>query len=303
MESKTDLQHFLTDAQTLWLILKRRWRPAAIVSGGLIGLAILSILVRKPTYVAKGKVLLERNTSTSSLTESGRQIGELQSLYGNPLDTEAVKIRSLPLVQKTIDTLQLVDDEGEPLKPEAVIKKKLKLEKIRGTDVLEIGYRSNNPQEAANVVNKLMALYQESSVQADRAKAVAARNFILQQLPLTEAAVRQAELGLRRFKEANNVADLAREASLSVEAIAQLQEQMGAARTQLQRVEAQSQLLAQRLGMTPEAALDMSIVSQTPGVQEALTRLQAVEERVAIAQSDYQDEHPIVAELRAEELR
>jgi polysaccharide biosynthesis transport protein len=68
--------------------------------------------------------------------------------FSNPLETQAEIIRSHPLIQKTIVDLQLKDQEGEPLTIDNFLRS-LKVNPIRGTDVLQLSYRSVDPEEGS----------------------------------------------------------------------------------------------------------------------------------------------------------
>lgn len=190
------------DFQKFWLILKRRWLPGVGVFSCVLGLSTGVAFWLKPVYEAEGKLLVKKINQTSAVTGLGTELGELNRVdqQSNPLKTEIEVIRSLPLLQKTIDVLNLRDEEGIPLEPETLVKR-LKLKNIAVTDVVQLSYKSTDPREAAAVVNKLMNLYIENNVFTNRAAAVAAAEFITKQLPETNATVHQAELALRQFKE------------------------------------------------------------------------------------------------------
>lgn len=297
-ESNPDFQ----ELWQLWFILRRRWQPGAAIVGSIIGLTTLLTLLQKPVYEAEGKLLLENTNSTSSLTESGKQIGELRYLgSGDPLDTEAQVIRSLPIAEHTIVALNLKDKQGEPLEPEEFIEKGLKVNKVRGTGILQVFYKSAAPKEAAAVVNQLMSLYLESGVLTDRAKAITAREFITRQLPKTEATVRQAESALRKFKEGNNIVALQEEAQSAAAVITDLENQVTKARTELGTADARAEVLQDKLGMSSQEAVATSSLSQSPAIQKALEEFQQVQGQLAVQRTLYQEAHPIIANLRERE--
>ena len=217
-----------------WLILKRQWLPASVVFGSVFALTLLGLLLQKPIYEAQGQILYKKTSPIPSYTGLGKEVGELDSLQqeGNPVDTEAVVIRSVPNTQKTMTTLDLKDKRGAPLKRDQFLKQ-LHVISIKGTDVLQISYRDVDPKRAAAVVNTLMTIYLEGNLLANRTAAGAARNFIEKQLPQAEASVRQADLVLRRFKEQNKVVALDEEAKSAVAIIGDLQRQFTSAQTGL----------------------------------------------------------------------
>lgn len=191
------------DFQKYLLVLQRRWMTAVGVFGVVFTLALLYALSIKPTYTAQASLLI-KTSRTSSLTGLGEDLGRLESLVQNnsPVDTQAKIVTSVPVLQATITSLSLKNDEGEPLKVED-LQKKLKVEGVKGTDVLEVSYTHQDPQLAAKVINKIVEEYTKQNIQANREEAISAGKFMLQQLPKTEEAVQKAELALRRFKERN----------------------------------------------------------------------------------------------------
>ncbi|HEY9630760.1 MAG TPA: polysaccharide biosynthesis tyrosine autokinase [Coleofasciculaceae cyanobacterium] len=286
------------DIQKYWLVLKRRWLPAAGTFGAVVAVTLFFLLQQKPSYEAEGKLLI-KSSRASSLTGLGVGIGELEGLNqqtANPLDTQVEIVRSVPIMQATIEALQLKDEQGNPMKPEDLAEK-LSIKGINGTDVLNIGYQAKEPKLAAAVVNKVIEIYISSNVQANRAEAVSAREFIAEQLPETETAVRAADLALRRFKEENGVIVLQEEASAAVRTISELDVQITQAQAQLQDVTAQSQELQRRVGIRVQDAVPLAALSQAPGVQEVLRLLQEAQGQLTVERTRYQPGYPTIVNL------
>ncbi len=298
MDSISDFQHLSSDISHLLLIFKRRWKPALMTSVAIFTVIAILTVLQKPSYEASGKILLKKGNVTSSLTESGKQISELDSVgSSDPISTEIEIIKSLPLIERVIKSANIRDDEGELLKPEAFIERRLSVQKRRGTDVLEIGYKSKSAQETATVVNRLMNLYIENSIMGDRAQAELTAQFITQQLPNNQTAVRKAEEALRNFKETNLISDLNSERQSVATAISDLTRQLGDTRTALRRSETRTQTLGRQLGLNSKDALAFGTLSQNPGVQDALIELQKAQTQLSIARDQYQPRHPKIIDL------
>lgn len=283
------------DFRQYWFAIRRRWLPATAVFGFVVLLTSLNMLLQKPVYEAKGKLLIKKTDNvTSAITGENSEQKELSSVgnKSDPLSTEVELIRSAPVVRKAIASLNL------ELKPKEFLER-LSVQEIEGTDILEISYKSPEPQEAAIAVNQVMNLYLQNSVIANRNEAAADREFIVKQLPKTQANVHQAEVILRRFEEQNNVVDLEKESESAVEVIANLENQVSVAQAKLADAESQSQVLRNKLGMNSQAAIAASSLSQSPGVQRALEEFQKVESELAIAQARFQESHPMVVELKS----
>lgn len=301
MESTSTQYTEEIDFQKYWLVLKRRWLPAAGVFSVVLTLATLYALSKTDTYQADGKLLI-RTDQSSALTGLTDTLGDINPLYyqNNPLDTQAEILRSEPLMQEVIKMLDLRDEEGELLNP-ADISSGLGVKSVTGADVLQVSYESEDPDFAAAIVNTLMDAYMRSNVSSNRAETSAARIFIEEQLPRAEEAVSQAESALSQFKEANQIVLLEQEASGAVERMNVLESQISQTQADLNDATARSAELRRQVGMVSDQAVDISALNQAVGVQEALTALQTVQSQLAIEQTRYRDSHPTVAELKRQE--
>jgi polysaccharide biosynthesis transport protein len=289
------------DVQRYWLVLRRRWLPAAAVLGSAVALALAFALTQKPVYRAEGRLLI-KSSSASELTGLGETLGQLKALgeQNTPLDTQAEIIRSTPIAQEVIKTLALKRGDGKPMEPNDLIKQ-LNIKGVTGTDVLQISYESGKAGESAAVVNKVIEVFLKTNVQSNRAEAVSARKFVEQQLPKTEEAVRQADSAVRRFKEENSLISLEEEAQQAVRLIGDLEGQITQARSLLADANEQSRELQRRMGLDPQQAVLFASVSQAPAVQEAFVELQKVQSQLAIEQTRYRAGHPTIVTLQRRE--
>ena len=283
-----------------WQVLKRRWVPGLAAFFPVFLLSLLSSSLKKPTYVAEGTLQFQRTNVTSSLTGFGTDIGKLESVAqdntSSPLQTEAEIIRSVPVVQKTIKQLNLKEKDGTLLDYEDFLEN-LTVSDIKKTDVLQVSYKDSEPQKAAKVVNTLMAAYLEYNVSSHRKAATAAREFIEKQLPKAEAVVSKAEAELASFKEKNKVYALQEEASQSIQALGNLQTQVGDIKTKLADALARSQQIRNQLNVTTQQALNMTSLNQAAGVQDVLKEVQQVESQLASRRTVLTNTHPEIIAL------
>jgi polysaccharide biosynthesis transport protein len=295
METQKDVLNFDTYLQ----VIKRRWPTILGTFAVIFVIFTLPLFLRKPDYLAEGKLRFEKTNKISSLTGVGTEFGKLESVAqneSNPLNTEAEVIRSLPVVQSTIDRLQLKDDQGLPLKPKKFIEK-LTVEGIEQTDILKVSYIHTNPETAAHIVNTLMAVYLEHNISSQRTETAAARKFIEKQVPKAESVVRLAEAQLAEFKEKNNVVALQEEATKSLEVIAELQKQVSQAQSQMADATSQSQEIRKQLGMNSQQAVATTSLNQSVGVQDILKEIQQGESQLAARRIVLQDTHPEIINL------
>jgi capsular exopolysaccharide synthesis family protein len=294
-----DFSHYL-------IILKRRWISVSSIILTTVTLSALATTMLKPSYEAEGKLLFRMpsfkvvgNNLLPSNSE-GEGSGDLRSLVStqNPISTQIEVITAPSLLHKAIDKIQLKNNKSEPLKVNE-LQKKLSLKIIGGTDVLRVSYKSNDPKEAAAIVNAVMNLYLENDILTTRTEAETTRKFMAKQLPNTQAAVNRAEVALRIFKQKNNIADLSEETRTFVGIIASLDNEINAVKSQLAEVNAQTSELRQKLGVNSQEAIAVSALSQSPAVQGTITQIQDIERQLANERSRFMDDNPVIVGMEA----
>lgn len=277
-----------------WSIFKRRWLPTSIVFGLLLVLSIVRTLLETPIYQATGQLVLKKN-STSTLTGVGNQLGQLESsVTGRPLGTEVAVLRSLPIAERTINTLNL---NINPL----VFLKDLQVKNLENTDILELYYTDTDPRKAAAIINTLMKIYIENDINANRAQTRSARDVIAQQLPQRKAALQAAEQKLQSFQQRNRVLDLKAEASSSVGIITDLDRQVAATRSELASQTARMESIKKLFGVSSQEAVIDGFVGESPSTVLVLGQLQEIQQKLEITKLRLTDSHPTVINLKEQE--
>jgi polysaccharide biosynthesis transport protein len=291
------------DLQRYWLVLKRRWRPAALVTVATMLAALGAASQQKELYEASAKILL-RVDSTAALTSGVTQdLSGLKSLKqtSDPLATQAEVIFSLPILEDTIKVLDLKDEEGKPVTPPDLAKDLTVAPLSDTVDVIGINYKSGQPELSAAVVNQIMRSYIEADLNNNRLEVTAARKFLEEELPKAKEEADRLSQTLQQFDEENGIIALPEEAGATVSAIANLENEINQAEVALVEAETQAGQLASQLGMSPQQALDQVALNQSPIVQSAQTELQTVRTELATALTRYTPEHPTVRELQRRE--
>lgn len=287
------------DLQQSWLVLKRRWPSVMSVFFLTTLLASLYANSKDPIYEAKAKVLVEPSNQVSELVgfEGGNRELKALTSQNNPLDTQVEVFYSNSIAQRVISQLNIHDIDGQLIDPEELFKD-FKVSTIPGADVLKIVYKHSDPNFAAAVVNTAIAIYLEQNAAESRLNATAAQNFILKQLPASEANLREAESELRQFKEANNIVDLDTESKNTVEVLANLENSLTNLTAQLVDTQVRATDIQNQLQLTPQQAYRFSVVSESPGVQEVLSQMQEVQTQLAVSRAVYQENSPAVGTIR-----
>ncbi len=302
MESKEsidlDLSNYLSAVQ-------RRWVPAVSIFAGTLALSLLAASLLKPSYQAEGRLLFKNSpfkvvgSSLAPNNMEGAEAGELKPLVStqNPITTQMEVLTSRPLLQKLIEELELKDDKGKLLKV-ADLESAIVVKIIGGSDVLQVNYKHKNAQKAATVVNKMMDLYLENDISTIRSEVESVRVSMDKQLPKTQQAVNEAEVALRKFRQQNNVVNLAEEGRSAVGIIGNLETTINATQAQLDEATAQASELKAKVNLSSQEAITVSAISQSPAIQGILNQQQDVERQLAVESSRFSDRNPIIISLK-----
>ncbi|MCC5616941.1 polysaccharide biosynthesis tyrosine autokinase [Nostoc sp. CHAB 5836] len=278
-------------------VVQRRWLPLVGIFSIAVSLGCFYAFSLKPSYKAEGSLMIKTNRS-SSLTGLPEDIGRLEALNmnDNPLETQVRVIGSNPVFEKTINSLKLKDSKGKILSiPD--LAKQLKIEGIKGTDVVQLSYKGSDPELAAKIVNKVIDSYIDLNIKANQNEALAAKEVLVTEVPKAEAIVKRAESKLRLFKEKNKVVVLEQEASAAVDTISKLGNQISQALAQLDDVKGRLEQLRSEAQVDSQQGVIASDLSQAPGVQKVLIQLQETESQLALERTRFAPEHPTITNL------
>lgn len=284
-----------------WQIVTRRWLPGSVVFLSVLTLGVVATSLKDDIYQAEAKLKFKGNTVSSSLSDAGKALEGFSPIAekGNPIDTEAEVLRSVPLVKKTIDhpDLELKNQDGEKLGV-APFLQNLKVASIPSTDILQVSYSSKNREEAAKVVNILVSNYLRNNIIVNKAEAVSAREFLEEQLPKTEDSLRKTEAAIRELKEKNEFVAPDEDTRALIQGLQQLQAEIAKARGEMANADSQASYIREKLGVTAEQAVVLTTISQSPEIRETIAKLQSAESDLAIANARFTPESPNVIELQ-----
>ncbi|ESA38875.1 capsular exopolysaccharide biosynthesis protein [Leptolyngbya sp. Heron Island J] len=287
--------------QYLWAATRRGIVPAtsAFVLTVLGAGAVASMTV--PTYLAEGKLLFKRDRAATLAGVENPNEGPLTTVsFGSVLNSEIQVITAKPLIQEVIDTLQLKDDEGEPLKVEDVLLN-LQVNIVFQTDVLSFSYLDPDPVKAADVINTLMELYRSERLTSNQEDTENAGEFLDRQLPVNAEKVREAEYELRIFRETYNIIDLSQEQGTVVAALNDFRIELDTIQANLRAMYAVQANLSSELGLSVSEAIRSNTLSQSGQIQDILAELNAVRRQIAVQQVEFTEESPVLQRLRAQE--
>lgn len=290
------MEHYF-DFQNYWIILKRRSWIALLAFFSVLGTSAFVLSLQKPLYESTGTLLLKRQSATNSLTGLKDDVNSLEPVLerGNPLQTESEVIRSNLVIQSTLS--QLKRQFEIELTPES-LRQDLTISPIQAADILSLSYQSTNAETAALVLNTLMETYLQEHIRLQKDEAVIARQFLESKLLESQNRIDRLRESLRDFKEGNQILSIPLEIQSTADLMQELQQQISDTEAQLAYIDAQSNSIQQKLGMSVQQAIVMTALSQSPGIQNTLTEIQSVETQLADQLSRYREGYPAINNLR-----
>jgi uncharacterized protein involved in exopolysaccharide biosynthesis len=301
-----------------------RHRRLLIVSflGIFLG-GLLSAIVKPKQYDANMKILVKRErvdpVVTTDATTQGSQ--PAPAVTEEELNSEVQLLKSRDLLEKVVRANGLQQEKKEP--PWALLPRQqnaemlvsgavdqlaraLSVEVLTKTDLIQVSYKSTDPQLACRVLNTLADFYMEKHLAVHRPPG--AFDFFQQETEQYQKGLENAEMRLARFGQEQKVASPEVERDLALRKLndfeATLHEtETGIAETQnrITDLEAQLKVTPSRLSTTQKAADNSSTLMALEGSLSALELKHT--EMVAHFKPDYRplkDLETQIAQARAQ---
>ena len=214
-ESQASLRDFLT------IMFKNRVIILSVFSVIFVGVTLVTFLL-PPVYEAKSTLLVKFGREYIYHPEVGDMTPMVTFNEEEVINSEIKILTSRDLIEKVITTLKpenfywnLVENPFSTTKPfDAALlgfEKKLTVEGVKRSNVIEVSLQGYDPQVVARAVNLLVALFKDKHVQLH---STLQSSFLEKQLATYEQKLSQSEIGLEGFKQTNRVFSLDEQRSL-----------------------------------------------------------------------------------------
>jgi polysaccharide biosynthesis transport protein len=219
-------------------------------------------------------------------------------------------IQRTGILYPVIDQLKLQDkwarDGVRPTKEQAyaILRSKLDVDEVRNTDLLQISVFDTNPQEAADIANKIVAVYQDKRVEEEKEilnRAVTAMN---EEVAKQQKRVDDAGTEMSRIREEEHIIDLNPEGTEDTQApingmVVKQETAVNEAETQVTTLRSKLEQIEKLKGedlMRMLATLNI----QDPTVQKVMPNYQdAVAQEALLLNSGFGENHPKVKAVHA----
>ena len=300
MDPNLHLEEYI-DFNRYWQVLKRRWIPATATFAGIVGISLIAALTSEDVYEAEAQLQIKPDNTKAVFGIEGVE-GETKpnfKLEKDPLETESKLIKSKPIILKTIEDLNLKNDDGE-LYSYKNAASNFQAEPIIGTEILKVSYADPDPDVAVAFVDRAIKLYREDYALFKGDQTVKAQETLANQLPKAEENVIKAEENLRQFKDRNRLPDIEGITNLTINSLSGVENKIDEVESELEDVNAQFNRLKLQLGMTWQEASAVSSLSQSIAVQGTLEQLQNIKVQLAQKRNFLSSNAPQIISLQEE---
>ncbi len=296
--------HFLD----YWRVIRVRWGLILLVF--LITLMTAAVVTYFQPREYQSSVFIEVKSTAENPRIFGNETGLMP--YHDPQLAPTVfqVIQRTGILYPVIDDLKLQDkwggSGGRPTREQAyqILRSKLGVDEVRNTDLLQISVFDSDPQAAADIANKIVAVYQEKRVQEEKEILNRAVDTMNEEVTKEEGKVAAAAKEVARIRDEEQIVDLNPEGTEDslTSANSNVVKQEGEVNDAEARVAVLSSKLQQIESLKGEDLMRMmpTLDIQDPTILKILPNYQeAVASEAQLLNSGLGENHPKVKALRA----
>jgi capsular exopolysaccharide synthesis family protein len=297
-------------------VVVRRWRLVAAVFVAITAHATFKTYMTRPVYQATAQILIDREAP--SVLSFKEVAGVNAGVWGDDyFQTQYKVLSSRVLARRVIEAMNLFQDLefGGP-RPEAAVKQalaapagesalmegmidgllgRLKVDPVKGSRIVSVGFESFRPDLAAQVANKLSQLYIQQSLEFRYQVSSEAGSWLGTQIDEQRKKVEAADLALQSVKENLGIVNIEERRTLLDQKLRDLGTSLNGLRTS----RLQKQALYEQMRSAPRPD-ELPEVMQNSLVQSLRLELSGLEQKQAQLLERYLEQHPEVVKVRAQ---
>jgi len=282
---KIDEQNEELDLLQILAIFRRRWPVVLGVAVAAIAATAFHTLNQTPIYEGKFRILVEPVTAESNLAEL-TPIGNNLRNTGLDYQTQIQVLQSPELLANIVKQLQR---RYADLTYSALISN-LTITRPQETKILEIRYRSSNPEKIQVTLEHLAQGYLKYSLEERQTNLRQGIQFVEDQLPLLQRRVDQLQEQLQAFRQAHNLINPEAQAPKLADRSAALAQQRLEIDKKLAETRTYFMTLQEETGAV--AALNEATL-----YQQLISQLREVETEIAAESTRFQTQNPEIQVL------
>jgi succinoglycan biosynthesis transport protein ExoP len=261
---------------SLLAVFKRRALPALVTFTAVIGGAFAYLTVTPRLYQASARLIQDdRRVSVSELGRDLTQVSSGAPGGPSPLANQAELVKSQGVLERAIALAFPKSNSGSPVSKitSVELNKGLGVKIVPATNILELSYKSKDPELAAKLLNAVSQAMIEENTKTISSEATKVREFLENsEIPNARKRVATAELKESQYRYFSRIISFEEQTKSAVESLATLEDQERSLTAQLQEAKGRDVSLRQ---ITNAKSLDKAYASVRGGQDEQLKTLRA----------------------------
>lgn len=288
------------------IVRRRGWWMLAVGSlvSGLVGWHLLK---QPPVYQESFQLLIPPPNADSLSNPLLGQIASLsggradESYYATQLDLLVSNKLLTPVVKQLQQQKQFFKDEEQRqnFKIEDFLRE-LKLSRGKDTQVVEISYQADSPEEVKFVLTRLASAYLKYTIQEKTRQSKQKLFFLDEQIPIIKQRILLLQKRLEQFRLKNDFIDPTNQGGVIADGLKELNKAKQTNKAELEDAIALYQNLGKQLGISQQEAVILNALNESPRYRSLLAKLQEVDTKLANVSTRFTEDSPIVQQLRAE---
>lgn len=272
--------------------------------GGLVGWYLFQ---KPPIYKESFQLLIPPPNAGSSVNPLLEKLSSLSgggiddSYYGTQLKILTSNILLTPVVEQLRQQKQFFEDEEQRQK--FTLKdflRRLQVTKSKDTQIVEIGYQANSPEEVKFVLTRLASTYLRHAINAKTRESEQKLLFVDQQIPFIKQRILLLQKRLEQFRLKNDFIDPINQGGVIADGLKELNKAKQINNAELEDAIAFYQNLSKQLGISQQQAIILNALNESPRYGSLLTKLQEVDTKLATASTRFTEDSPIIQQLQTE---
>ncbi len=237
------------------ILRRRKWVAASFFFITVTTVALASF-IQKPVYRAAATVIIDIESPSVLSVKDVVKLGETEYyLYRDYIETQKEIIRSRRVAHAVMKNLRLADEEEYRKKkdPIEILLKKLKVDLVGDARIIKIHAESRDPKLASRIANEFAKIYVNSNIDLKIDVSNEAQDWLRKEVERQKKKVSEAEAGLQKYKEENNIFSIENQQEIINDALIRLNASyLDAQKRRIQSEATYRNLLGQEGDMTTE---------------------------------------------------
>ena len=292
-----------------WLfLLREKWRLIVLCEIGMLLLAGVYLLIKKPDYTAEAVVQVAEDSANviniKDVNPDNYKTDEALKSVESAFNSNSLLARVARLNNLEKEDSSYKTDPGDPPKTDAeladIMTSKLDAKLVRGSRSVLIKFKSHDAERSARVVRSIIEEYMKMYFEQNTKASAMANDFLLKQAAELQARVAKSAQALQEYREKYGTVSVEDKQNMTADYLKQLNFKLEEARSNRVKVESDLPTLRKAQTLPAEELLALQSVSGLPDVQEALKLITAKESEFSQIKKRYLDQHPKYIQTQSE---